>query len=164
MKVLFNDLQRQLLSLYKKISDKLGNNITPDFLMDNSLGSIFFRSYNSETFQNKNGASAFCLDLWSFILQHMNPAVIVCYDLVSYRGFIIIFEKQGYFSREIKKRTEWGNTNYFSTELLCKRNSLLLFGLPHISRYKIFCGKEKYNLAVEDIASQIADKLRSLQS
>jgi hypothetical protein len=156
-----NDLQKQLSALYEKVAQKINNNITRDYLMDNTLAAnfYFYRSHNSEDLENKDRAKEFSLKLWSLLLQKLNPTVIITYADDAYKGLGTIYKRCGYSLSEQKKATGWGKTNYCLMNLLLADKSLMLIKLPHLSTYKIFCGRYKYSSAVEDICNNIAERL-----
>lgn len=130
-------------------------------LMDKTLTSNYcpFRSPSWAKLKNKTKVIKVSNELWSKIIEHITPAVIVSMDWISFKNISCLLSEKGFKStKSIKTLTGWGKTTYSEVHFSASSKKILLIRLPHLSRFKIFtsskCSAES-NKLIQTISQYI---------
>lgn len=154
-----NHLQRQIVSLYKILSDRIGFDYRK--LMDTTLAANFcpFRSKSWEELTNQEQTISFCNKLWSELFGNTQITTILCMSsLVHQYMSSIIVEKGGQLVRTETDEIGWGKVTYQVTHFKINGRDILIIRLPHLSRYKIF-GRKESCAQIDKIVNLIASSL-----
>lgn len=161
-----DNIQRNIESLFKKISKKYGKSSKD--IVDGSLTSnlIPFRSKDIEELANlklKKECFGFSRELWTDIIEKNDFKVIICLGNSesgsSYSNVKDILEKRhGDFDTN-KISIKWGENTIKYCEVPCENNRILLVGLPHFSHFS-FIERPESKKAVDEISEKIAEYIK----
>jgi hypothetical protein len=134
-----NPLQKQVCAFYSIVSKAIPGS---DFatLMDETLSANFvpFRSASWAKLRQKRTSIQFARSIWAEILAFIRPDVIVTMGSEIMRQIDSLLEASGSSVRARSISCDWGAVKYRlgSTTIFGKK--VLLIGLPHLSRFRIF--------------------------
>lgn len=133
-------LQEQVCTFHKMLAKKL--NCDWESLMDSSLAGNFcpYASPSWAALSEKKKSIEFSVDLWLRIFRFCAPSVVVCLGKVSFDHIKGVAIRCRY--REVRRpaksvETGWGQITCTLAEMNGARE-MLIVGLPHLSRYRIF--------------------------
>ena len=135
-----NFLQKQVQLFYRLMAASLPGS---DFeqLMDDTLSANFcpFRSVSWERLSRKDRKVEFCHKLWRKILEMAHPEMIVTLGNPTRKQIDEVIKNLGYIiSNADLHPCGWGNITYRIATAERNQRAVLLIGLPHLSRFKIF--------------------------
>ncbi len=130
------------------------------------LNYIPFRSKNWDTLGKKKAALEFANELWSSILEYIQPHAILVIDNNVRDNLIITLTASGW-THDIKAHKSgsinWGNNryylDYFYKETPTGARRMLIAKLPHLSSRKIF-SRGKCEEPREIVVKEIADAIK----
>lgn len=135
-------LQAQVQALFREIAFLIDE---PDYrsLMNNSLMAYYtpFRSPSYSERVNPKESRKFAFNLWSRLIEHISPRLILTIDRMTFKDIEKIFQqKQG--NLKIASQafpTGWGNYKAdVSWYTVASSETVVIARFPHLSRFKIF--------------------------
>ena len=132
-------LQRQVSAFYALLSSAWpGTNVRT--LMDGSLSANFipFRSGNIANLNDTEGSLRFAKELWDDILDLIAPTVIVTMGSDVTRHLDQLLKSRDGVQIDDQPKCDWGNVRYRLASTILAGKKVLLIGLPHLSRFRIF--------------------------
>jgi hypothetical protein len=152
-----NRLQRQVVSFYRELAGRLPGS-PPERLMDDTLAVNFcpFRSPSWESLPSRPESVAFSRQLWTKILEFVNPAAVICLGQLpaTELGTVLSTRARLIDGPEIGP-VGWRPATYEMRLYASSRGSTLLVRLPHLSRFAIF-GRAASQPAVDRITHALA--------
>jgi len=147
--------------MYKGLAKRL-EHPSPTQLMDETLAVNFcpFRSPSWERLVNRAQSVAFSVELWSAMLDILEPPVVICLGETATRHLAAAMESQGWRQRQAPevRPVHWGPQTYALSWYDSPHGRTLLVRLPHLSRFRIF-GRPASRPAVEQLTSAITTGL-----
>jgi hypothetical protein len=135
-------LQHQVQALFREIAVATSH---PDYrsLMDTSLMAYYipFRSPSQRELRSPKESLSFAFRLWSCLMEHISPRLIVTMDRDTFTDFARILPgKPGTALAETREfPTGWGNYGADAARYRSLGNrNVTLARFPHLSRFKIF--------------------------
>ena len=153
-------LQDQICGLFKSIAAKC-EDIDPDMLMDSTLtGNLCpFRSSSWEEIHNKKKSLAFSRQLWSQILDYVNPSVLICMTDQTTKEFSRISRTAGWKQESsLQGSVGWGPVKYAMKLLNRDGDERLIVRIPHLSRFRIV-GRRKSRPAIDHIVTEVSRRI-----
>lgn len=156
-------LQLQIQELFKKINERTRQSKTYIDLMNNSLLAYYipFRSPNLKSLPNQWESRRFAFELWSDLLNHIQPTLMICIDRVTFEDIekILRCKLKPFTERCIDLPTGWGKYNVTVKHWESDTGNNTLVRFPHLSRFKIF-GRPQATEKLEKIADEISRNLQ----
>lgn len=152
--------QAQVTALLEQLRLAVDPASTMEGFADSTLTANFcpFRSPSLGTLVRRKESLAFSVDLWLHIFQEIMPRVILCNGVETATLFAGALEKHGFRSATSESYpTGWGDYHYRVTSLGSNRGEIVLFGLPHLGRFR-FIERDPTvtKILVEQIAATLA--------
>ena len=152
-------LQKQICLFYESIAVQAGTKF--DALMDKTLAANLcpFRSGNWAELPKKEEAIKFSKNLWGTLFDKLNPSVIACVGrLTHFHVYSLLKERAFVFAQSRKLKTGWGKIQCELTHVTHGQKNVMLVGLPHLSRFRIF-GRDGAKNEIQYLAKVIAERI-----
>ncbi len=154
-----NRLQRQVCYLFEQMSPICS--LSADQLMDDTLTANFcpFRSSSWSSLHAREDSLIFSRDLWRGIMTFTRPKIIISIGHLPYHETYSLFRGMS-FDESSNERipTGWGSIMIHSAVLTREESSVLLLGLPHLSRFSIF-GRDDSSIFANPLGQMIKKQL-----
>ena len=155
-----HNLQRQIRALFGLIAEKLGDGVSGDDLLNQSLTAYYipFRSPRLSELVNAKRSIAFAEEMWATILANHIPKLIVTIDHTAFRGIsAAIAKNQGRLVGVETYATGWGNISATKHHYqLADEQQTALLRLPHLSTFKLFSRPECSSKLDQIIGASVA--------
>jgi hypothetical protein len=140
-----NPLQIQIQLMFEHISRNIGFEDSLEALIEQSLSGYFvpFRSPRLKDLKYKKQAFEFGYKLWTNILQHLSPQLLISIDRHTYQNLLRLIPEVYKIDilNKITLSTGWGNYNadiiFFGSQ-----SQIRLLRLPHLSTFKLFTSQQ----------------------
>lgn len=138
-----DQLQVQVQQLFRILAAKLDHHSAYD-LMDQTMTSNMFPirtgGWSKLRKREREKAIEFSRKLWSHMFDRISPKAIVCLGKDPYQCFRRVLTNKGFKEAERSKeyRVGWHNDTYSQCGYERGDKKILMVGLPHLTRRKIF--------------------------
>jgi len=141
-------LQKQVLGLFRGLDEELDDTLCAYF--------IPFRSPTLATLLRRKESTAFALELWRNIFEHIHPDLVVCIGEDTERALRSIWGKPAMATRH---PVGWGA----QTVTIASYASHLLVRFPHLSHFGVF-GRAASEKQLQAIFAEVSQRRTALQT
>jgi hypothetical protein len=155
-----NRLQEQVCGLYERIAAN-SSGWNRDGLMDASLAANYcpFRSADWASLPRKRESVVFSRNLWRRLLASSLPPLIIALTerVAAELQYVLITLGGSQYFHEYRP-VGWGSVTYSVRQIRVAERTVLIIGLPHLSRFAII-GRAFSESAVSEMARIAAERL-----
>jgi hypothetical protein len=137
----YSYLQEQVQELFRQIAETI-HTLDYQSLMNKCLMAYYipFRSPDFESLNQPKESQNFAFRLWSHIMQHISPELIICNGKIAFDGMHRILATSNSLTQtdSSEMRTGWGTYTASINCYTSPKRHVVLVRFPHLSRFKIF--------------------------